>query len=220
MLRCEERFLPFNNLEEALKYVEEELLSFIKDTSSFFEKEIHEPEKEVRKIIFELDKALKRLNYRNNFSLGLERSRDLIFETLKKMESVKIHQKNQLIRSEVVEMRNKLILLFIQGDRLVKMREVNESALKNISEYLRFCQKYLTSFLSKEKEIDSYSAKQIQEKLVFCSYELKQAYHIEPYETKFKNISTQVLSRNPEKILKEESSEKIQKRIENAISFI
>ena len=218
MLRSGDDYLSFDNLEKALESVEGRLTTFFEEAIDFFEVEISNPKPVINKVIFFLDRINKKFKEEEDFSYKLQSNKDNIFETLKKIESIKIyHNKDRGLEKRIIRIRSKLISLFVQAEKLIKVRKANEEALKNISDHLRFCQSYLTSFFPEEKTMDPYSVRQIQEKLVFCSLELESAYHIRPYTEKFNNIFEYLsLDEDIKEFIQREPSQKICNRVKKA----
>ena len=189
-------YLPFKNLDEALKVTEGRLDYLINDSICFFQ-ELKKPKRRLVRIKEEFRTLGDEFGARKSLSVKLEKNKDRFFELLKDIENLKIFYKKESFRekdlNKMVEIRNKLISIFTQLEKLQSIKSTSQEIIQTFKDNLSFCESYLTSFISSENELDAYSVEKIEEKLSLCKIKVENFNPVAPYRKTFRRLY-QVLS--------------------------
>lgn len=184
-------YLPFKNLDEALKVTEGRLSYLINEAICFFER-LNRPKRRIKIIKQEFKTLGDEFGENYSLSVKLEKNKDKFFELLKEIENLKIFYKRegtrQKILKKMVEIRNKLISIFTQLQKLEKIKNTSREIIKTFKDNLNFCESYLTSFISSERDLDPYSIEKIEEKLSLCKIKVDNFNPVAPYRETFHRL--------------------------------
>ncbi len=225
LLLFDEGYLPFKNLDEALESTQRRLAYLMDETNSFFRTTAASPKSGAKRVLFLLSQVSEDFNIKQSLACRLEIIKDIFFEMLKEMEATKIYYKrngdNSKLIERIVQIRNKLISIYVQLEKMVKMKSVNCNVLRKVDDYLQLCEQELTTFISMGKEMDGYAINRIRKKIINCKYELKSAYYVDPYRKSFNKIfNTLELSGDLEENIKKSNPQKLYRQVKEARTLL
>lgn len=223
-LLFEGEYLPFKNLDKALRITEDRLDYLIREAIYFFEN-LSRPRKRLKKIKEEFKFLGNGFGDKEPLAVKLEKHKDKFFELLKEIENLKIFYKKESVRSKVlnkiIEIRNKLISIFTQLEKLQGVRSTSLDIIKTFKDNLNFCESYLTSFISAERELDPYTIEKIEEKLSLCKLKIDNFNPADPYKKTFgKLYEVLCLNNNFGHLTGEAKAKELYRRVKEAKTIL
>ena len=180
--------LHFENIEEGIDYLEKSILSLLKKSTVFF-KNLPEPKPSSQNLLNILDSLYAGFQESSDFELKVENHKNLFFEALKEIEIMKRHYRkkgeNFKTIDAAVKLRNQLLLLFVQAERLIYIESENRFIIQKIKDNLKLCEAQLATYLSgfPDSEIEGLLPSfEINRKIVYCLDYFKKAHRINPYK--------------------------------------
>ncbi len=182
----------FDNLSEAFNCVDQKIDYLTGEVEALTDNILKRPENEIKSSRSLIFKIRERVSENSDAGQYLSAEKEIFFKLVIRLESIRdYHNKNGNFRkARVIErLRDSFIICFVRGEKLIRIKRVNEEKVANIIKRVKFCCDKLETEASKKSQfLDKTTANEIKEAIFGCKFDLMSAFKATPYKDEFERV--------------------------------